>query len=259
MMMQRRVVDTAGPLNMILQRFTDSTSVGAETTMRATPHNSRRNAVRCAWIFALVVAGFAVSPLLSWGEGPIHIPGPNEGYALTPPNDSHQDAPTGYEGRTDTSSRTAVGNTPATAGQTITYHFTLENKVKTCPLADGTAEGAGKFSMSLDYTDAQSDATTIMHLEVSANAKYKGEVGENAFLEGPVKANIDYSYNFSGSRRDTGGAITTLAPTHIEQHITIPFFVSKDMGAPDILTFNGGDPTQGRYADAVLLGQALTY
>jgi len=102
---------------MIWQWFADSTSAKTETVLGAASHSSRRNAVRCGTIFALVAAVFVVFPLFAWGEGPIHIPGPNEGYALSPPNDGHQDAPTGYEGRTETASRTATGNTPATTGE----------------------------------------------------------------------------------------------------------------------------------------------
>ena len=46
--------------------------------------------------------------------GPIRIPGPNEGYQITK-NDSSRPATSGFEGRTDISTLTAVGNTPATA------------------------------------------------------------------------------------------------------------------------------------------------
>jgi hypothetical protein len=87
--------------------------------------------------------------------------------------------------------------------------------------------------MTIDYQSEQADGITKSHIEMRANAKYKGEVGENAYLEGPVYAEIDYAYNQSGSFQDKRGrAITTTAPIHIEQHIKIPFFVSKDMTPP---------------------------
>ena len=81
--------------------------------------------------------------------GPIRIPGPNEGYQITK-NDSSRPAPSGFEGRTDISTLTAVGNTPATMRKRIVARFELGNQIKTCPAADGTAEGKGVFSMSID-------------------------------------------------------------------------------------------------------------
>src|SRR5436305_6367744 len=141
---------------------------------------------------ALILCCFAYS-LPAWGQ--IHVPGPGEGYQVSPSNDSHQDAPSGYEGRTDSASQTAVGNTPATTGKTIKSHFTFANQVKTCPAADGKIEGTGLFSISIDYSDAQGNT---QHIEVRANAKYKCQVADNALVEGPVNADIDYSYASSG-------------------------------------------------------------
>jgi hypothetical protein len=103
--------------------------------------------------FTAVGLFFLVLPIHSRAaNGPIRIPGPGEGYEITK-NESSRPAPSGYEGRTDTSTLTAVGNTPATMGKRIVARFELGNQVKTCPAADGTAEGKGVFSMSLDYTD----------------------------------------------------------------------------------------------------------
>jgi len=76
--------------------------------------------------------------------GAVHIPGPGEGFEITQTN-SGQPAPKGYEGRTDTSTLAAVGKTPATTGKRVVAHFTLGNQVRTCPQADGTAEGEGTF------------------------------------------------------------------------------------------------------------------
>src|SRR5947209_1571070 len=108
--------------------------------------------MRLAGKFALAVC-FGLLQLGLWCHAQIHIPGPNEGYELTP-SDIHQNAPAGYEGRTDVASQTAVGNTPETAGKSIVSQFTLGNQVQTCPDADGLVEGSGIFSMSVDYTDA---------------------------------------------------------------------------------------------------------
>jgi hypothetical protein len=211
------------------------------------------------WLTILLLSTFSlVFSFPAFCQGPIHIPGPGEGYQISPSNDTHQDPPPGYEGRTDYSSRTAIGNTPATNGKKVVSHFTFGNLVQTCPDADGTVEGTGQFLVSIEYSDTQPTRTTTQHLEVSAQAKYKGQVGDNALLTGPVKAEIDYSYTSSGRTRESNGAITTPSPTNIQQHITIPFTVAG-LRSPDIGAFSGGDPTQGHYADAVMVGTALTY
>jgi len=79
-----------------------------------------------------------------------------------------------------------------------------------------------------------------------AKAKYKGQVADDAYLNGPVTAEIDYSYTLSGTIRGTGGALATPAGSQVEQHITIPFVVGKDRTPPSIGAFAGGDPTKGR-------------
>jgi hypothetical protein len=68
--------------------------------------------VRCAArLLAFVTLCFAVCPLLAWGDtGPVTFPKRGEGYGITA-IDSSQVAPSGYEGRTDKSQQTAVGNT----------------------------------------------------------------------------------------------------------------------------------------------------
>jgi hypothetical protein len=215
-----------------------------------------RHAVR----FALVVC-FAMFPLGSWCQSPITIPSRGDpAWDFSPPNDSGQAAPSGYEGRTDSSSQTATGKTPVTAGKRIVSHFTLGNQVQTCPDADGKVEGTGVFNFFVDYTDAQPTQSTTQHIELNVKAKYKGQVGDNGLLQGPVNAEIDYSYAQSGKTRQTGGALTNTAPTNIQQHITLPIMVSlKAMNPPDIGTFSGGDPTKGHYAEAVGTGMMLSY
>jgi hypothetical protein len=204
---------------------------------------------------AVVILGCFLYSLPGWGQ--VRVPGPGEGYEVSPSNDTHQNAPSGYEGRTDSASQTAVGNTPATAGKTITSHFTFGNQVKSCPDADGKIEGTGLFSISIDYSDAQGNT---QHVEVRANAKYKGQVADNALVEGPVNADIDYSYTLSGRTRESNGAMTTPAGSNVRQHITLPVLVSPNMmGSPDFGAFSGGDPTAGHYAEAVITAQMLSY
>ena len=216
--------------------------------------------MRLAMRFALVVC-FAMFTLESWGQSPISIPARGDpAWDFSPPNDSGQQAPSGYEGRTDSSTQTATGKTPATAGKRIVSHFTLGNQVQTCPNADGTVEGTGVFNFFVDYTDAQATQTTTQHIELNVKAKYKGQVGDNALLQGPVNAEIDYNYAQSGRTRQSNGALTNTAPTNIQQHITLPILVSpKAMAMPDIGTFSGGDPTKGHYAEAVGTGMMLSY
>ncbi len=134
-------------------------------------------------------------PQRGWCTDPslIHIPAPSEpGWQITK-NDTSQAAPSGYEGRTDTSTETAIGSAPATAGKHIVTRFTLGNKIETCPNADGTAEGEGEISFILDSTDAQANGTSTVHIEMRATAHYKGQVGDSVDLEGPVYAEIDFT------------------------------------------------------------------
>lgn len=201
-----------------------------------------------------------VAPLHGWcaEASPIRFPKPGEGYQITQ-NDTSHAAPAGYEGRTDTSSQTAVGNTPATKGKRFVGTFKLGNQIKTCPKADGTAEGKGEFSISLESTDAQASGNRTTRIEMRAKATYKGQVGDDGYLEGPVNAEIDFSYKLTGSLRGPNGAIATPAGSDVQQRITISFGVGKGLQPPSIGAFAGGDPTQGRYAEAFGVGGALAY
>lgn len=208
----------------------------------------------------VVVCGVLACPLESWSQsGPIRIPKEGEGYTITRSNIRSDPAPAGYAGRTDSETRTAVGNTPATMGKTIVARFKLANKIKICPAADGTSGGSGVFSLSLDYTDQQPSGTTRLHIEMKTDGTYKGQVDDDAWLVNPVNAEIDYTYTVSGSIRDPSGAIVTPAGSNVAQHIKIPFTVGKGMSAPGVGAFSGGDPTGGGYAHAVGAGTALVY
>jgi len=143
----------------------------------------------------------------------------------------------------------------------IVARFTLGNEIKTCPNADGTAEGEGEFSLTLDYTDKQPTGTTTQRIRMQTKGKYKGEVGDDAWIKNPVKAEIDYTYTLSGSssNRAANGAILSPAGSNVSQHLTFPFSVGATMAAPSIGPFSGGDPTAGHYADAYGAGTALVY
>lgn len=209
---------------------------------------------------ALVALAFVVFPLRSWSQtGPIIVPKKGDpGWNVTQV-DSSQPAPAGYEGRTDTSTLTAVGTAPETAGKRIVARFTLGNQIKTCPNADGTAEGEGMFSLSVDSTNAQPTGTSRQQIAMSTKGTYKGDVGDDAWIKNPVKAEIDYKYKLSGTIRDASGAIATPAGSDVSQHLTFPFSVGGAMTAPEIGAFSGGDPTKGHYADAFGAGTALVY
>src|SRR5262245_57170346 len=175
-------------------------------------------------VLGLGVFAFRVSA----ADGPISIPKEGEGYEITRTNSS-QMAPSGFQGRTDTSTQTAVGNTPATMGKRVVTHFTLSNQIKTCPAADGASEGDGLFSMTIDSTDAQVTGTSSVHIVMQAKAKYKGQVNDDAYLDGPVKAEIDYTYTQSGTIRGANGALATPAGSNVAQHVSIQFVVGKAM------------------------------
>ncbi len=210
---------------------------------------------------AVVALGFLACPLQSWGQtGPIRIPTKDgEGYRVTRTNVRSERAPAGYAGKTDAETVTAIGNTPATMGKTIVARFMLANKIKICPAADGTSEGTGVFSLSLDYTDDQPSGINRLHIEMKTDATYKGQVEDDAWLNTPVTAEIDFTYTVSGSFRDPSGAIATPAGSNSAQHITIRFTVGRGLSAPDIGAFEGGDPTAARYEQAFVAGTALVY
>ena len=209
--------------------------------------------------FAIGALCFAwVGVIRCVAQSPIAIPGPNSGYEISR-SDSSEAAPAGYEGRIDTSTQTAIGNTPATTGRKIVAKFTLGNQIRTCPHADGTVEGEGMFSVSIDYTDAQANGTAAIHIEMNTNGKYNGQVGENALLQGPVKGKFDYTYAQTGKFRDQSGVIANSPPSNTQQHISIPIAVLPNMKSPDFGAFSGGDPAQAHYGGALGASMALAY
>jgi hypothetical protein len=222
-------------------------------------NRTTRRGKLCLIATFLAFVCFVVFPAGAWcADGAISFPAPGDGYQITR-KDSSQQAPAGYEGRTDTSIQTAIGNTPATAGKRYVATFTFGNEIKDCPQGDGTAEGDGVFSMTMDFTNAQANSTSTTHVKMLAKAKYKGEVGDDAYIKNPVTADIDYTYDQSGSIRDSSGAIATPAGSHAAQHVTIQINVGNDFGAPDFGAFAGGDPAQAHISDAFGAGTALAY
>jgi hypothetical protein len=208
---------------------------------------------------AVLAVCVVVFPHRSWAEDSlIHIPTQEEGYKITT-TDGTKVAPSGYEGRTDYSTTTAVGNTPATAGKKVVARFTLGNQIKICPGADGKSEGEGEFSVAVDSEDTQGGGTNRLHLEMKAIAKYSGQVGDDAWLASPAKGEIDYTYTLSGTMRASNGAIATPAGSNITQHFTIPITVSRSMDMPKIGAAEGGDFMKGYYGKAIAMGNALSY
>lgn len=216
--------------------------------------------MRCTTISGLAVSCLALAGMQSRcaAQNPIPFPTKADGYEITK-TDKEQPAPAGYEGTSDIATETAVGNTPATAGKRVKATFTLSNQIRTCPLADGTAEGTGLFSASIDFTDQKANETNKVHVEMSTKAKYKGQVGDDALLQGQVNANIDYTYSQTGGTHDRNGAILSNPQPHFEQHVTIPVVVLPGMKSPEFGPFSGGNPAEGHYAQAIGAGMALAY
>jgi len=107
--------------------------------------------------FAVISLCSFVYSLPAWAQ--VHVPGPGEGYQVSPSNDTHQNAPSGYEGRTDSASQTAAGNTPATTGKTITDPLAIAIAGNYLKTALESGEGLGREMYSLTVPQ------TLQHLE----------------------------------------------------------------------------------------------
>jgi len=99
-------------------------------------------------------------------------------------------------------------------------------------------------------TRASAFATVALALVVlpllRAEAKYTGEVGDDAWIKNPINAEIDYTYTLTGSIRDASGAMLTPAGSYAAQHIKIQFSVAKDMNPPTIAHVAGWNPSSQR-------------
>jgi hypothetical protein len=139
--------------------------------------------MRRAFRAGLAAICFVVFSLASWGQQEVFVPGKGDaGYSLIPSEDSTEKAPSGYEGQTHKYTQTSTGNTPATEGKVFVNKIKLGNEIKICPKADGTSEGDGEFSASVEYSDKQGNTG---HIAMDAKAKYKGKVGVESKLDPP--------------------------------------------------------------------------
>ena len=204
---------------------------------------------------ALVSLCSLMLPMRALGQS-MQMPTADDGYTITKSPEVDQPAPPGYEGRTHSGGQTAIGNTDATRGKKYVVHFTFANEVRICPKADGTADGDGELSGVYDFTDSASGAAT--HIDMHAIAKYKGKVGDNALLTGPVTADVDYSYNKS----ETQGTHSTGAPPpaiNATQHVSVTFIVMQGEPVPKFDAFSGGDAGLGHLSEAYGAAAALGF
>ncbi len=211
--------------------------------------------MRRAAIVAVIAVTSAACPLR--GQAAFEIPHEKDGYTITKSGETDVPAPAGYEGRTNTATQTAVSSMPATKGMSFVNHFTIKNEIKTCPAADGRAEGDGLLQVSFDFKNMQAAGTSSIHIEMSAKAKYKGKVDDDAQI-GLVDADIDYTYSLTTSGPWQGPGAQP-APVQITHHVTTKFGVIKGAGVPDIKPFEGGDPTNGKLEQAYAAGQAIVF
>jgi hypothetical protein len=139
--------------------------------------------MRRAFRVALVFLFFALLSLRGWAQQEVFVPGKGDaGYSVIPNEDSTEKAPSGYEGQTHKLTETSTGNTPTTDSRVFVLKITLGNEIKICPKADGTSEGDGEFSASVEYSDKQGNTG---HIAMDAKAKYKGKVGVESKLDPP--------------------------------------------------------------------------
>jgi hypothetical protein len=206
----------------------------------------------------LAVLCFALVAPPGWGEQEVFMPGPNAvGYSNVP-QDTTQKAPEGYEGQTHKLVATSTGNTPATKGRVFVLNLLLSNEIKICPKADGTSEGEGEYSVVEEFSDDQGNAGKIA---MDAKAKYKGKVGDDALLDGPVKADIDYTYSRSGSFPDKSGTIFSPPAVNVQQHVTMDITVGA-AGSNDIPGLSGwvaGNVAQDRISNAFDAANAVAF
>ena len=210
---------------------------------------------------ALAVLAFALAVLeqqsTAQSQDVVLIPTSDDGYYIDQKDEPGQNAPSGFVGRTDGSTLTAVGSTDATRGRNVVAHFKISNKIWKCPDRDGVVEGEGEFSVIVDSTDEKANST--QHFVMQAKAKYKGEVNDEAWLKDAVKAEIDYTKTLSSSIRGANGALVTPAGTNSTQHVSVPVLVGPGMSSPQFGPFSGGDPSHGRVSEAYDASMGLAY
>jgi len=213
--------------------------------------------MRRAFGNALAVLFFALVSLQGWGQQEVFVPGKDPGGYSISKTDSTEKAPEGYEGQTHKGTQTSTGNTPATDGRIFVLKTTLSNEIKICPKADGTSEGEGEFSASVEYSDKQGNAG---HIAMDAKAKYKGKVGDDALLDGPVKADIDYTYSRSGSFPDKSGTIFSPPAVNVQQHVTMDVAVGAGpANMPGLSGLAVSDALQDKISNAFDAAAAVAF
>lgn len=205
----------------------------------------------------LAVLCFVLVAGRGWGQQEVFVPGKDAtGYWLTK-TDAKVKAPDGYVGETDKPTQTYTGYTPPTAGKVFVMKMTMGNQIKICPKADGTSEGEGEFAFSLRYSDEQGN---VGQMTMDAKAKYKGKVGDDALLDGPVKADIDYTFSQSGSFPDKRGAVFSPPALNVQQHVKLDITVLPSGGVvPGLGGFAVGDPLQDKISNAFDAAIAVAY
>jgi hypothetical protein len=215
---------------------------------------------RVAGLAVVALCSLALALRASAQYSNLEIPTAADGYSISVTKETSTDAPAGYSGRIENIDHLAVGREPSVIGRTYKSHFTLANEIRNCPRADGTSEGDGEFTVSGVFTHTVGSTTFSSTYAMTAKAKYKGKVGDDGFLDGPVTADIDYAYTVAPAPSPRIDPISPLA-TSIVQHITIQFEVAKGgkLEGPSIGAFTGGDPTKGQLNQANIMGLILTY
>jgi hypothetical protein len=217
--------------------------------------------MRHAAIVAVIAALWALTiPMRAAAQySNLEIPTAADGYTITTTLNTSENAPAGYTGHIEKMEQLAVGDKPEVIGRTYKSRFVLSNEIRNCPKADGTAEGDGEFTVGGTFTHTVGTTTFSSTYAMTAKAKYKGKVGDDGFLDGPVTADIDYAYSIAPTPSPRIDPISPLA-TSITQHITIQFEVARGkLEGPNIGAFTGGDPTKGELNHASTMGWILSY
>jgi hypothetical protein len=190
----------------------------------------------------------------------LEIPSAADGYSISTQNETSTDAPEGYVGRIEKIDHLAVGREPAVIGRMYKSHFTFANEIRKCPMADGTAEGDGELTVGGTFTHTVGSTTYASSYEVSAKAKYKGKVGDDGFLDGPVTADVDFTFTITPGSSARIDPISP-APVHDFNHITVQFQVArtKILEPPKIGTIIVRDPTIGHISEAYTMAYILSY
>lgn len=215
---------------------------------------------RVAALALLTLCSLALPLRASAQYSNLEIPTRADGYSISITSNTSENAPAGYSGHIDKMEELAVGREPDVIGRTYKTRFILANEIRNCPKADGTSEGDGEFTVSGLFTHKVGSTTYSSTYEMTAKAKYKGKVGDDGLLEGPVTADIDFTYTLAPAPSPRIDPISPAA-TSIVQHITIQFEVAKGgkLEGPTIGAFTGGDPTKGKLDQANAMGLILTY